>query len=483
MTYDVVIIGAGLGGLTAAALLARGGQKVLLIERNNSVGGAASSYKSGDLFIEGSLQETSNAQAVGDVKHSILTRAGVLDAVNWVPTGALYEVRGGPLDAPFLLPDDTAKARAALVARFPQAREAINGFVAEIAAAGDNSSPDTTLADKLTTAFGDDEALKCAVAGNLWYTHDDSEKLSWQVFARTQGAMLSHGARFIEGGSQRLSSALARAVRAVGGEVVIRRVVSAITPANDDGPASITHTAKDGSDAKTVTARSVVGAASLETIAALLPPSPAAALSKHANGRTPSISLFTLTLGLAKPAKNFGVSAYATQILPSWMARLSDYAQGTALMADEPGTRMPPLSVVDFSAIASGIPMPPYVLSVVGPDKLSNWNADDADADSYRDKRGRWQDAIVQSLDTLYPGLASAVVASSFNTALSVSQYLNAPMAAAYGYAPLAGLSNPTPRTDVPGLYLASSYGGLGGYNGAIAAGAACADMILGEAS
>ncbi len=61
--YDVVVIGAGLGGLTAGAILARAGRKVLVIERSNSVGGAASSYKSGDLFIEGSLQETSDPHA------------------------------------------------------------------------------------------------------------------------------------------------------------------------------------------------------------------------------------------------------------------------------------------------------------------------------------------------------------------------------------------------------------------------------------
>ncbi len=47
--YDAVVTGAGLGGLTAGAILARAGRKVLVIERSNSVGGAASSYKSGDL--------------------------------------------------------------------------------------------------------------------------------------------------------------------------------------------------------------------------------------------------------------------------------------------------------------------------------------------------------------------------------------------------------------------------------------------------
>ncbi|MEE9360258.1 MAG: FAD-dependent oxidoreductase, partial [Hyphomicrobium sp.] len=32
--YDVIVIGAGLGGLTAAALLAQAGRKTLLVERN-----------------------------------------------------------------------------------------------------------------------------------------------------------------------------------------------------------------------------------------------------------------------------------------------------------------------------------------------------------------------------------------------------------------------------------------------------------------
>jgi len=90
--YDVVVIGAGLGGLTAAAILARSGHKVLVIERSNSVGGAASSYKVGDLFVEGSLHETSNPQSPRDPKHDILGRAGVLDAVQWIPSGNFYEV-------------------------------------------------------------------------------------------------------------------------------------------------------------------------------------------------------------------------------------------------------------------------------------------------------------------------------------------------------------------------------------------------------
>ena len=39
--YDAIIVGGGHNGLTAAAYLARGGKKVLVLERRHVLGGAA----------------------------------------------------------------------------------------------------------------------------------------------------------------------------------------------------------------------------------------------------------------------------------------------------------------------------------------------------------------------------------------------------------------------------------------------------------
>ena len=104
--------------------------------------------------------------------------------------------------------------------------------------------------------------------------------------------------------------------------------------------------------------------------------------------------------------------------------------------------------------------------------------------DEYRAKRGRWQDAIVGYLDGHYAGLSGAVVASSFNTALSVRQYLGAPHGSVYGFAPNAARGCTPKRSNAnadAGLYLASAYAGFGGYTGVIQAAEACADMILSE--
>src|SRR5215467_14344584 len=43
--YDVVILGAGHNGLVAAAYLARAGLNVLLLEKNDYIGGATASQK------------------------------------------------------------------------------------------------------------------------------------------------------------------------------------------------------------------------------------------------------------------------------------------------------------------------------------------------------------------------------------------------------------------------------------------------------
>ena len=510
--FDVVVIGAGLGGLTAGAILARAGRKVLVIERSNSVGGAASSYKSGDLYIEGSLHETSDPHDPRDPKHNALTRAGVIDAVKWIPGGAFYEARGGPLAQPLVLPDNFDAARRALTERFPDARAGIHQLLGEmerIASAMGTLSQGSdafknprealhallklmpaigdwrlSLSQKLTRVFGDNEAVKCALAANLSYYHDDPATLWWLFFAMAQGSYLLSGGRFVQGGSQRLSSALARAIKVAGGEVQVRRVVSGVALDAQGRASTVTHTARDGSDPLSVEALRIVSNAAPAALAPLMPDAAAAKLTQSYARQTASISLFALTLGLSKPPREFGISAYSTQLLPREMTRLADYAQGAALMADEPGERMPPMSIVDYAAIDSGVPAPPYALLICGPDLLSNW--DSSDMEAYREKRGRWQQAMVRYLSSFYPGLADAVVASSFNTALSVRQYLNAPDGAVYGFAPtpprsIWRLPVRSPRTAVPGLYLASAYAGFGGYTGVVQSAGACADMILRE--
>lgn len=55
--YDVVVIGAGNGGLSAAAYMAQHGKRVLVLEQHNAPGGCATSFVRGRFEFEATLHE------------------------------------------------------------------------------------------------------------------------------------------------------------------------------------------------------------------------------------------------------------------------------------------------------------------------------------------------------------------------------------------------------------------------------------------
>jgi phytoene dehydrogenase-like protein len=513
--YDVVVIGAGLGGLTAAALLARAGRKTLLIERNASVGGAASTYSVGSLVIEASLHETTDPRHPADPKHHVLGRLDLLDAVEWVPVGSLYEVRGGPVGAPLRVPDSFPGARAALCERFPAARGGVDALLGEMErlsvalgtlsrgrdafhnpregfAALAKLGPMVrhwrlSLGEMLHRHLGADEGPKCALAANLPYYHDDPDALWWVFFAVAQGGYLKSGGHYIRGGSQRLSDALAGAITAAGGEFLLGRVATAIRLDSEGRPNGVVHASRGGCDEVEAQAPVVVGNAAPAVLAAMLPETARAAFLAPYARQALSISLFSATFGLSVRPAELGFKAYSTFLLPSWMTSLADYRESSGVLGLLPADRAPAMTVVDYSAIDSGFGGPPYPVSVVGPDRTSNWAQ--LDAAAYQAKRARWREAVIAAIDREFPGLAAHVVTSEFNTARSLANYLNAPDGAIYGFAPVPpsgpiwrGIGR-SPKTAIAGLYLASSYAGAGGFTGAINSGASAADLVVAHAA
>jgi phytoene dehydrogenase-like protein len=510
--YDVIVIGAGLGGLTAAALLAQAGRKTLLIERNYGVGGAASTYKAGELVVEASLHETSDPNDPIDPKHSVLSGLGVLDKVEWVPTGSVYEVRGGPVGPPFVLPEGFADARASFADRFPaaragsgplldemeriatglgvlsRARQAFNqplqGLYALMKLGPVVRGWRLSLAERLARAFGDDEAAKCGLAANILYWHDDPETLWWILFAVAQGGYITSGGRYIKGGSQRLSNALAKAMRSAGGDLLLRRTATRILLDERGRPAGVVHEGKDGGDPVEARASVIVSNAAPLHVKSMLEAAAAERFFAPYRNRPLSVSLFSATFGLSVPPSQVGLTSYSTFLLPEWMRSLSDFRRCAAILSEPPGEAMPPVAVVDYSAIDAGLGGPPYPVSVVGADRLANWSG--LDSAAYEEKRNLWRAAILAALNRTFPGFAEKVVQSVFSTASTMSSYLNAPGGAVYGFAPLPPSGSfwqgpeTSPVTALPGLYLASSYAGSGGYTGAILAGAMAARRVLG---
>lgn len=61
MTYDAIIVGAGAGGLTAAAYLAKSGRRVLLLEKEAQCGGLVNSFERNGFVFDGGIRALEDA--------------------------------------------------------------------------------------------------------------------------------------------------------------------------------------------------------------------------------------------------------------------------------------------------------------------------------------------------------------------------------------------------------------------------------------
>jgi all-trans-retinol 13,14-reductase len=511
-SFDAVVIGSGLGGLTAAALLARSGRKVCIIERNHSVGGAASVFKKGALTIEPVLHQTADPRDPNEPKHEILKELGLLDEIEWIPVSPFFSVRGGPVGDTFDLPVGFDAAREAMARRFPRSRagidrlfalmETVQAGVADLNRARADRSVGrllrgvlelrslvgdwrASLDDVLARTLGDHEAAKFAIAGNLGYYADDPRRMWWPFFALAQGGFLSVGGVFIKGGSRTLSLKLAKVVIKAGGRVLLGREAVGVETDAKGRPAFVRYVDPKAPEAiERASATVVLANCAPDVLAGLLSRQLRDTVERAYSARAVSTSLFTAHFGVNAPPAKFGLDRYGTIVLPEWTASLRDIAESARLLAADPGDRLPSYGIANYGAIDSGLATGgPTLVSIVGLDRLSNWAG--LTVQQEKDRRERWLDTFQAALDREYPGLGGVVTERMFLNARSMRNFLNTPDGAVYGFAPTppqrgiwAGYPR-SPRTPIPGLYLASSFGGSGGFTGAMMSGAVAAQTAM----
>jgi phytoene dehydrogenase-like protein len=464
----------------------------------------------GGLTVESSLHQTSDARNPRDVKHHILNELGILNEIEWLPTGSLYKVRGGPMDEAFELPCGFDAAHDALASRFPDKSHAIRRFLNEVERIHDSlwtlkqareehsfakftralwemepaaDNWQSSLSEAFERAFGDCEALKCALGANLAYYGDDPRKMWFIYYALAQGGFLASGGAYIKGGSRQLSLKLAKAITKAGGVVRLGRSVTAIETDAKGRVAFVRHVArKTGDSEERIGARFVMANCAPSVAGALLPEPARKRMDEAFGSRELSTSLFTAHFGLREKPASIGLKDYSTVVLPDDMTRFDQYGDGAAAMSGLPKEPLPVRLIANFTAVDSELwNEPPVLVSVLGFDRLTNWAG--LTREQSQDRRERWLDALQASLERDYPGFSSLVSERTLLNASSMANYLNTPEGAVYGFAPLppeapilAGFPR-TPHTPVGGLYLASAFGGEHGFNGAILSGAEAARL------
>jgi all-trans-retinol 13,14-reductase len=505
-SWDAIVIGSGLGGLTAAAAIANCGKRVLVLERHASFGGAATVYRHGALSIEGSLHEIDGDTVYG--AHGPIARLGLTASVEPIATDIFYEARGAMLPT-VRVPHGLDAAHEALARAMPQSRRALKKFFKEanrlhqsfhdleemgargpVVLAGLILSgrlfellmdSRRTLHQRLEAIFGDDEIPKFVLGAPIAYFDDDPRKLSCLLYLGIWTRYVEAGSYYFKGGSSALTAALVKHIHDRGGAV---RSSSKVESIMVDGTQKVTGaTYADSAGAlHEAHAPIVLGNASPSAITQMLPAGARSIFAKQYERFEPSISLFTVSLGLTRRAADFGVSAYSTFVYPDSMTRFADFAKAAAVFGAAPAHQIPPYMLADYGRLATGLRNAGdlHSLSICGVDRLAWWQG--LDEATERTRREQWIDALVADVERRYPGLGSAVAQREIATSRTAHKWLGTPFGEVYGFRPTPSRlfsRAPTAATPIRGLWLSSAYTVSGGYAGAMQGGLMAADAAM----
>jgi prolycopene isomerase len=253
-TYDVAVIGSGIGGLTAAALLAKSGRRVLVLEQGDGVGGYAHAFRRGDYLFDPAIHITAEMQPrrLPDV---LLQHLGVADRVEWIELEHFYRASYPDFDIRVPLGYDDFVATH--VDRFPEVEGQIRKFFklcAQVHWEAHNMPPQlsfkdldaaverfptlfayqkSTLADVLEEHF-DDDRVKSVLSAFWPYMGEPPSRLSFQGIAQLFAVQVN-GSFYCRGSFQSFVDALGASLDENGGQVLLNSRVDKIVV--EDGKA------------------------------------------------------------------------------------------------------------------------------------------------------------------------------------------------------------------------------------------------------
>lgn len=512
--YDAIVIGSGLGGLTAGALWAKAGKRVLVIERHDKLGGAATVYQRKHLDIEVGLHELCGFGEL-DLLPQVWNQLGLDDRIERLPVPSFFGVRQSASKASntLVMPEGWQQAITAATTLFPHQKHAIkqyfdilhsirsnifhfvgakktrwwwlrNGPIMPLKFRAMFKYNKMTVSQLFDTLFGDDEEIKFYLAANIGYYSDRPQELSAVFYAIAQGSYHEGGGYYIKGGSQQLSDALMNIIREAGGDALIRRTVTDILLDDAGQVCGVTHeknlTIGKRRDPKDKLPRNsyaplMFGNAAPSVLQSMLPTAKRAAFIAPHQGKTLSPALWVLFVGMDCDPKEFGVTEYATFVVPEHCKKFNDYANFKVAFAQDPSDEMPGYVFTDYSKLDTGLNLKSRHFAVLcGIDDIENWQH--LSEEQYYQRKEKWEAALLSDLDKQFPGIGQHIVFQEMGTARTMNEYLNTPAGATYGFAqnaPFIQSKPPSTKTTVPGLFLASTFGSHGGgFVGAMLSGA-----------
>jgi all-trans-retinol 13,14-reductase len=501
MGYDVIIIGGGLGGLTAGAKLAREGRKVLLIEQHDKPGGCATTFKRNDYVVELGLHEMDGLDK-DDIKQTIFRELQVFESVEFIRVPEFYRFVNERVD--IVIPDNAEQAIDTLIKKFPGDEQGIRKFFKDIGGLRREISKlprqrwkvalalpfipivfpklfiyrNKTVGSFLDSIVKSDD-LKLVLMGNLIYYHNDPYTLSMLYYAGGQGSYYAGGGWYVKGGSQKLSNYLSRVITDNGGEVILNHLATKILT-KDNRAVAVEYRRKKAGDSEEVKvfARDIIANTAIPNVAYhLLFKEASRRLSSHIENLEIACSLLTVYLGFKKPLRELGNKHYSTFVFHPSVQKHADILKNS-----RGDFRKRNFCFVDYSQVDSGLAPEGKSLGVIVTyDYISDW--ENLSSQEYRARKEEVAQILIARLDILIPGIKKEIEYYEVGTSKTIRRYTLNPGGTPYGYAQIpgqAGVRRIRQKSPIKHLHFASAWTFPGGgFSGAITSGYFCAEEIL----
>lgn len=511
--YDVVVIGAGLGGLTAAALLAARGKAVLVVDQHYVAGGNATVFRRKGYVFDVGLHYIGGCHGGGLIPRVL--RAAQADSVEWNeldPDG--FDTFVFP-DFRFRMPRGLAKLENRLLETFPREQAGIRRYMRMIEEMKQMSeafaSPRKALwllprsrlllrwansrygefLDSCTT----DAKLRAVLAGQQGDYGLPPSRASTVIGAGMVLHYLDGGAYFPRGGGQVISDRLAAAIEKQGGKILLlcraRRIQverGAVTGVEIESR----HLGR-----RFVRAPVVISNADLKhTMVDLVDEGLLRRKTlRKVRGYEMSPALGVVYLGIRRDLKAEGHPNTNYWIYPDLDVERQYAATTAGLFHERPFCYVTIASLKDPD---NGSLAPPGMtnlqLMTVAPSHPGAWGIDEASfADGsyrknaqYRRLKDEFADRLIGLAEGVLPGLRDQIAYCEVATPLTHRRFTNASGGTSYGIAPSPDqylMARPGWKTEVPGLYLCGASTRSGhGIAGVVVSGVEVAAAVAGRA-
>jgi prolycopene isomerase len=458
--YDVVVVGGGIGGLSAAAFLAYAGRSVLLVERLDALGGYAHAFRRGPYTFDPAVHVFGDAEPEG-LPPALFRLLGVEKMIDFIQVSPYYKAvfPGVRIDAPVGLEPFIEEHQRL----FPGERENIDRYFRMCIQVHREAHalPPVMGLDRLDEAAANfpvlfkyihstiaeaaeeylaDPRLR-ALGTALWpYIGTPPSEGSLVTFA-THLSVLMEGAYYFRGSAQTMVDALATAVVQHGGEIVIERSVERIE-LEQGRVAGVTITGGDRVTAPTVVS-AIAAPTTFEQLVSL-DDLPSGFVRRHKRMR-PGISAVILFAGTSLDLEAMG-AAHENFI------SLHDDPEDTRrdILAGKPGGMW---ITVPTTADTSLAPAGEHAITITSFARH--------DAETWKSDLEGYQDQMLGACELLFPGLRGSITFLESAVPTTMERFTGNTNGACYGWdntpAQTGGRRSPH-LAPIEGLYLAGHW-------------------------